>query len=65
MDYGKSGNAKSGKNTPRHREHNQKGSSANPFGASPAKQALIERMKAAAEARAAKADDTPGDKPAK
>lgn len=61
MDYGKSGNPKSAKNTPRHREHNQKGSTANPFGANPAKQALLERMKAAAEARAAKSDDSDPD----
>lgn len=55
MDYGKSGNPKAGKGTPKHREHNQKGSKKNPFGATPAKDELIARMKAAAEARAAKA----------
>ena len=31
MDYSKSGGAKSGKNTPRHSEHNAKGSDKNPY----------------------------------
>lgn len=57
MDYGKSGNPKSMKGTPKHREHNQKGGKKNPFGATPAKDELIARMKAAAEARAAKPKD--------
>lgn len=57
MDYGKSGNPKSMKGTPKHREHNQKGGKKNPFGATPAKDALIARMKAGAEARAAKPKD--------
>ncbi len=51
MDYSKSGGAKGGKGTPRHSEHNQKGSTKNPFGATPAKQELLARMKAAAEAK--------------
>lgn len=53
MDYSKSGNAKSGKNTPRHSEHNQKGGRKNPFGSTEDKSALLARMKAAAEARKA------------
>lgn len=57
MDYGKSGNPKALKGTPKHREHNQKGSQKNPFGSTPAKQDLVQRMKAAAEARAAKAKE--------
>ena len=32
MDYGKSGAPKTGKGTPRHTEHNAKGSDKNPFG---------------------------------
>lgn len=57
MDYGKSGSAKAGKNAPRHDEHNRKGSQKNPFGAKPTKEDLVARMKAAAEARAAKTRD--------
>lgn len=53
MDYSKSGGAKSGKNTPRHLEHNQKGGPKNPFGRDAAKEDLIARMKAAAEAKKA------------
>lgn len=48
IDYGKSGNAKSGKNTPRHREHNEKGTDKNPFGKQPPKAELLKRMKEAA-----------------
>lgn len=51
MDYSKSGGAKAGKNTPRHAEHNAKGSDKNPFGKANAKADLVARMKAAAEAR--------------
>lgn len=53
MDYSKSGGAKSGKNIPRHREHNEPGSAKTPFGgkAGADKAALVARMKAAAEAK--------------
>lgn len=51
MDYGKSGASKGNKNSPRHTEHNQKGTSKNPYGARETKAALLARMKAAAEAR--------------
>ena len=51
MDYGKAGNPKSGKNTPRHSEHNAKGTTKNPYGARPSKEELLARMKAAAEAK--------------
>ncbi|HEY0275543.1 MAG TPA: hypothetical protein VGC31_05685 [Paenirhodobacter sp.] len=53
MDYSKSGGAKVAKSSPRHAEHNQKGSDTNPFGDGDpkGKAALLERMKAAAEAR--------------
>ncbi|MCE5971882.1 hypothetical protein LZA78_00060 [Sinirhodobacter sp. WL0062] len=54
MDYSKSGGAKQGKNTPRHSEHNAKGSDKNPFGKTETKAELLARMKAAAEARKAK-----------
>ncbi len=51
MDYSKSGSAKAGKNTPRHAEHNAKGSDKNPFGKTETKAELLARMKAAAAAR--------------
>lgn len=51
MNYGKSGGARSRGNAPRHREHNAKGSEANPYGAPSPKAELLARMKAAAEAR--------------
>lgn len=57
MDYGKSGNPKNVKAAPKHREHNQKGGKANPYGATPAKDELLARMKAAAEARASQSRD--------
>ncbi|MFS4581035.1 hypothetical protein [Phaeobacter sp. C3_T13_0] len=49
MDYKKSGNAKQGKNRPRHQEHNAKGTNKNPYGARETKSELLTRMKAAAE----------------
>ena len=55
MDYSKSGGARPDKNTPRHAEYNAKGSAKNPFGKGAAKEDLIARMKAAAEARKAAA----------
>lgn len=52
MDYSKSGNAKSKKGTPKHDEHNAKGSNENPFGnGANDKAALLARMKAAAAAK--------------
>lgn len=51
MDYSKSGGAKSGRNRPKHAEHNQKGGAKNPFGKDAAPDELLARMKAAAEAR--------------
>jgi hypothetical protein len=51
MDYSKSGAVKSGKNTPRHSEHNAKGSDKNPYFGKDAKAELLARMKAAAEAK--------------
>jgi hypothetical protein len=51
VDYKKSGMAKTGKNAPRHSEHNAKGTDKNPFGKSTDKAALLARMKAAAEAK--------------
>ena len=51
MDYSKSGSAKFGKGTPRHVEHNAKGSDKNPYGARETKAELLARMKAAAEAK--------------
>jgi hypothetical protein len=54
MDYGKSGNPKGLKGAPKHREHNEPGTSKKPFGKTPDKAELLERMKAAAKARAEK-----------
>lgn len=51
MDYAKSGSAKAGKNAPKHKEHNAKGSDKNPFGARESKADLLARLKAAAEAK--------------
>lgn len=51
MDYGKSGASKGSKNAPRHTEHNQKGTTKNPYGARETKAELLARMKAAAEAK--------------
>lgn len=51
MDYAKSGVAKGGRNAPRHSEHNAKGSKQNPYGERFTKAELLERMKAAAQAK--------------
>ncbi len=51
MDYGKSGAPKTGKDTPRHSEHNAKGSDKNPFGKPAPKAELLARLKAAAAAK--------------
>lgn len=51
MDYAKSGAPKPGKNSPRHNEHNAKGTEKNPFGDRATKEELLARMKAAAEAK--------------
>jgi hypothetical protein len=51
MDYSKTHNPKSAKNTPRHSEHNAKGSDKNPYGRPAPKAELLARMKAAAEAK--------------
>ena len=48
MDYGKSGSARAGKNAPRHKEHNAKGTTQNLFGQHAIKADLLARMKAAA-----------------
>lgn len=51
MDYGKSGGPQKSKGTPRHAEHNAKGTDKNPFGTRETKAELLARMKAAAEAK--------------
>ena len=51
MDYGKQGTPKQGKNSPRHSEHNAKGSDKNPYSKRETKAQLLERMKAAAQAK--------------
>ena len=54
MAYKNVGSIKQRDNSPRHNEHNAKGSSENPFGKSESKAELLARMKAAAELRKAK-----------
>ncbi len=44
-DYGKQKSGKPQKNRPPHREHNEPGGPANPFGRKDDKAALLERMK--------------------
>jgi len=52
MDFGHTGGPqKRGKNVPRHKEHNAKGTDKNPFGKLTTKAELLERMKAAATAK--------------
>ena len=50
MNYKAAGAPKMGRNTPRHSEHNQRGSDKNPFGKRPSKDEMLARMKAAAQA---------------
>lgn len=54
MDYKASGAPKSGKNAPRHDEHNARGTAKNPYRKAETKAELLARMKAAAEARKGK-----------
>jgi hypothetical protein len=49
MDFSKSGSAKFGKGTPRHVEHNAKGTEKNPYGPRETKAELLARMKTAAQ----------------
>ncbi len=51
MDYGKSGSPKVGRGTPRHTEHNAKGTQKNPFGKPAPKPELLARLKASSEAK--------------
>ncbi|WP_192931088.1 hypothetical protein [Gemmobacter serpentinus] len=52
MDYSKSGGTGGAKKAPtKHREHNQKGNKANPFGSKDDKATLLARLKAASEAK--------------
>lgn len=53
MDYGKSGNAKTGKGTPRFSAQPRKGGPKSPDAEATAKAELLARMKAAAAARKA------------
>jgi hypothetical protein len=48
-NYGKQKTGKPAKNRPPHREHNEPGGPANPFGARNDKAALLDRMRAAAQ----------------
>lgn len=48
-DYSKQKSGKPQKNRPPHREHNEPGGAANPFGKRNDKAALLERMKANAQ----------------
>ncbi len=53
MDYKAAGAPKLGKKAPKHLEHNAHGSKKRPFGQRASKDALLARMKAAAEAKKA------------
>lgn len=52
MDYSKMGGARPGSNKPRHKEHNEPGTTKTPYGKKPVKADLLERMKQAAEKKA-------------
>ncbi len=65
MDYAKSGYPKASKGSPRHHEHNAKGSQSNPFGGASSKAELLARMKAAAEAASAAAAEAAKSAPPK
>lgn len=56
MDYGKSGNAKSGKGAPKFDAHTRHGSGAPARPAKEAKATLLARMKASAEAKKPKTE---------
>ncbi|TNC74818.1 hypothetical protein [Rubellimicrobium roseum] len=58
-DYSKQKSGKPQKNRPPHLEHNQPGGPANPFGARNDKAALLERMKAKAQAAKGGEPDEP------
>ncbi len=49
MDYSRMGGTRMGSNTPRHAEHNAKGTAKNPYDRKADKAALLQRMKAAAK----------------
>ncbi|MCK0140391.1 hypothetical protein [Aliiroseovarius sp. F47248L] len=51
MDYKAAGAPKPAKGTPRHAEHNARGTEKNPLNRKDDKAALLARMKAAAEAK--------------
>ncbi len=51
MNYGTTGQSRRVTNSPRHKEHNAKGTDKNPFGKNATKAELLERMKAAAAAK--------------
>ncbi|MDA5095430.1 hypothetical protein O2N63_15180 [Aliiroseovarius sp. KMU-50] len=53
MDYKAAGAPKPAKGTPRHREHNERGSEKNPYQRKDQKAELLARMKAAAQKKAA------------
>ena len=60
-DYGKQKSGKPAKNKPPHREHNEPGGPANPFGARPDKAELLERLKANARRAQTAGADGSGD----
>lgn len=51
MDYSKMGPSRTGKNQPRHKEHNAPGSGKNPFGRPRPKSELVEKLAKAAKER--------------
>ena len=62
-DYSKQKSGKPQKNRPPHKEHNQPGGKANPFGNRSDKAALLERMKANAQKARADEPDEPAVRP--
>ncbi|SDE71078.1 hypothetical protein [Limimaricola pyoseonensis] len=60
MDYSKSGGPRQGRNAPKHREHNERGSAKTPFDKRADKSELLKRMKEAAAKAAEKAPEPKG-----
>ncbi|MGR3498685.1 MAG: hypothetical protein ACU0E9_07315 [Limimaricola soesokkakensis] len=60
MDYSKSGGPRQGRNTPKHREHNERGTEKTPYDKRDDKAELLKRMKEAAKKAAGKAPEPKG-----
>ena len=60
MDYSKSGGPRQGRNAPKHREHNERGTEKTPYDKRDDKAELLKRMKEAAKKTADKAPEPKG-----